>query len=48
MEKKKYIKPAMQVYELQRPTMILCGSPLPGDIPIGYASGIGGDEKHLA
>ena len=44
MEKKKYVKPSMKVYELNQPTQLLVGSGggmtyLPGSIE---------DEKHLA
>jgi len=44
MEKKKYIKPSMKVYELQHRTMLLAGS-YPGEV---YAPGIGDDMNKLA
>lgn len=47
--KKKYLKPTMNVYELQSRTEILVGSNYPPnwDGPIGYAPGAG-EDKHLA
>jgi hypothetical protein len=44
MEKKKYMKPAMQVYELPGRPMIICYSG--GDF--AHIPGINDDEKHLA
>ena len=47
--KKKYMKPSMEVYELNNRMQLLAGSNYPTDWdgPIGYAPGLG-DEKHLA
>lgn len=47
MEKKKYVKPTMQVYEMPDRQMILCLS----DAPLNHIPTIPGqprDEKHLA
>ena len=45
MERKKYMKPSMKVYDME-PTKIICGSGGGGDIT--YAPGIPADEKQLA
>ena len=47
MEKKKYVKPTMEVYEIKRPTSLLVGSPT----EFGQLHTIPGqpdDEKQLA
>ena len=47
MMKKKYVKPSMEVYQLNKPTQLLVGSPF----DTGYLPTIPGqpeDEKHLA
>jgi len=47
MEKKKYVKPSTVVYQLNKPTQLLVGSPFDS----GYLPTIPGqheDEKHLA
>ena len=44
MEKKKYIKPSMEVYDLPGRQMILCYS----DRELGYLPGMSDDEKKLA
>jgi hypothetical protein len=45
MEKKKYAKPSMKVYELEQKPQLLVGS---GGGNISYIPGINEDEKHLA
>ena len=52
MMKKKYVKPSMEVYELNNKMQILVGSDptapgYPGR-PFGYTPGISDDEKKLA
>jgi hypothetical protein len=43
MEKKQYVKPAMQVYDLPDSQRILCYSG-----PNAYLPGLPADDKHLA
>ena len=46
MEKKKYVKPSMEVYKMEM-TRLICGSPFDS----GYLPTVPGqheDEKHLA
>ncbi|MBR4728654.1 MAG: hypothetical protein IK075_00175 [Prevotella sp.] len=45
MEKKKYVKPSMEVYELNQSTRLLVGSNGGG---MAYLHGQPEDEKHLA
>jgi hypothetical protein len=44
MEKKKYVKPSMEVYELNQPTQLLVGS----GGGMAYLPGQPDDEKRLA
>ena len=44
MEKKNYVKPSMEVYDLPKRQMILCLS----NGELGYIPGSSEDEKHLA
>lgn len=52
MEKKKYLKPSMAVYDIKQPTRLLVGSYDLGRIPqspnIPTIPGAVEDEKHLA
>jgi hypothetical protein len=50
MEKKKYQKPSVTVYDLKQPTRLLVGSYDLGHIPAtpGVGGGIGDDENKLA
>lgn len=48
MEKKNYVKPSMEVYELNQPTQLLVGSPGGGMNYLPTISGQPTDEKHLA
>jgi hypothetical protein len=43
--KKQYMKPTMQVVVLQQ-HQILCSSPYPTDVPLGYIPGID-EEKNI-
>lgn len=49
--KKKYVKPSFKVYEIQRQSEILCGSPTPPSTwpyPGAHIPGQPADDKHLA
>ncbi|MBO7045629.1 MAG: hypothetical protein J6W38_04665 [Prevotella sp.] len=49
MEKKKYVKPSMEVYVLNQPTKLLVGSdPNAPGYPGGFGYAPGDDEKKLA
>ena len=47
MEKKKYVKPSMEVYELNQPTQLLVGSG-GGGMTYLPSPDSAEDEKHLA